>query len=526
MFVLYGLGLNSQSLVQWDKTIGGSGDEEFHTILQTTDGGYVLGGHSESNISGDKNQNKKGLFDYWILKTNNLGAIQWQQTIGGNSEDYLNSMQQTADGGYILGGFSNSTISGDKSENPIGMGYHDYWIVKTNSVGVVQWENTIGGSNEEILSVAIQTNDNGYIIGGYSDSNASGDKTQNCKGFVDYWIVKLDNSGNISWQRTYGGSGQELLRDIKQTSDGGYIVAGHSNSNISGDKTQNSQGLHDFWILKLDNSGTIQWQKTYGGSADDAAFSIAQAADGGYIVGGWSQSSVSGDKTQNCQGLDDYWILKLNSSGNLQWQKTIGGSDEDFLNSIIQTTDGGYLCGGSSSSNISGDKNQNGNGWNDYWIVKIDNSGNIQGQATIGGSDKDGLSSVIQAVDGNYILGGSSQSNISGDKTQNCKGLDDYWIVKISSAVGISELEIKNEGLIISPNPSGGTFDLEVLNKEFVIENAEIRISNIIGQCLKTEKLFSKKQYFDFSDLRSGIYFLQISSNKSQAVSKRLVIEP
>ncbi len=418
--------------IQWQNTIGGGSNDELYLIEQTTDGGYILAGKSESNLSGDKSESSNGSYDYWIIKTDANGNILWQNTIGGDSGDDLYSIQQTADGGYILGGSSLSTISGDKTEGWIG--WYDYWIVKTDAAGNIQWQNTIGGSLSDELYYIRQTADGGYILGGKSNSSISSDKTENNNGGYDYWIIKTDAAGNIQWQNTIGGSGDDALQSIQQTTDGGYILGGWSNSNISGDKTESTNGGIDYWIIKTDAIGNIQWQNTIGGSGFDVLLSIQQTTDGGYILGGYSGSNISGDKTENNMGqsnTNDFWIVKTNSSGNIQWQNTIGGSISEELNCIRQTADGGYILGGVSESNISGDKTENSNGSWDYWIVKTNSSGNIQWQNTIGGSDFEILYSIQQTIDEGYILGGYSYSNISGDKTENSNGVSDYWIVKL-----------------------------------------------------------------------------------------------
>ena len=417
--------------IQWQNTIGGSGIDELHSIQQTSDGGYILGGWSGSNISGDKTENSQGGWDYWIIKTDSLGVIQWQKTIGGNNHDWLYSLEQTTDGGYILGGYSRSNISGDKTEDRVG--FDDYWIVKTDSLGAIQWQNTIGGSSIDELHSIRQTNDGGYILGGSSKSNISGDKTENSQGGWDYWIVKTDSFGVIQWQNTIGGIGIDELRALQQTSDGGYILGGWSSSNISGDKTENSNGDYDYWLVKTDSLGVIHWQNTIGGGYLDNLLFIEQTTDRGYILGGWSYSNATGDKTEKCQGGRDYWIVKTDSLGIIQWQNTIGGSGDDVLNSIQQTTDGGYILGGYSYSNISGDKTENSQGFEDYWIVKTDSLGVIGWQNTIGGSNSDHLYSLQQTTNGGYILGGCSYSNISGDKTESNQGSSDYWIVKLTS---------------------------------------------------------------------------------------------
>ncbi len=355
-------------------------------------------------------------------------AIQWQHTIGGNGVDWLGlGSLQTADGGYILGGYSESGLSGDKTEN--GFGYGDYWVLKLDTLGAIQWQNTIGGTSEDHLFTFQQTTDGGYILGGASISDISGDKTENCWGHFDYWVLKLDATGAIQWQNTIGGNGYEELYSIKETGDGGYILGGFSESDISGDKTENSLGDYDYWVVKLNASGAIQWQNTIGGNGRDWLTSVCQTEDGGYILGGWSNSDLSGDKTENSLGdlgYDDYWVVKLNASGAIQWQNTIGGNDHDELYSIQQTADGGYILGGHSRSDISGDKTENSVGdfdYDDYWVVKLNASGAIQWQNTIGGNSFDFLISIQETADGGYILGGYSSSDISGDKTENSVGL-------------------------------------------------------------------------------------------------------
>ena len=349
---------------------------------------------------------------------------------GGSEYEFLYSLQQTTDGGYILGGFSISNISGDKTENCLG-GW-DYWMVKTDSLGNIQWQNTIGGNQTDEMRSLQQTVDGGFILGGRSISNISADKTENNCGNYDCWLIKTDSIGNIQWQNTIGGGGYDEIYSLQQTIDGGYVLGGTSSSNISCDKTENSLGAGDYWIVKTDPSGIIQWQNTIGGTGDDKLSSIYQTSDEGYILGGWSTSDISGDKTENCLGLADFWIVKTDSLGSMQWQNTIGGSDLDELYALQQTTDGGYIFGGYSSSTISGDKTENSSLGGDFWVVKTDELGNVQWQNTIGGRYQDWLRTIQQTSEGDYILGGASNTDVNGDKTENCLGWHDYWIVKLA----------------------------------------------------------------------------------------------
>jgi hypothetical protein len=418
--------------IQWQNTIGGNSEDMLFSVTQTTDGGYLLGGYSYSGISGDKTETSQGGSDYWVVKLDGSGNIEWQKTIGGSDWDQLRSVIQTTDGGYLLGGMSASGISGDKTQ--ASQGGSDYWVVKLDGSGNIEWQNTIGGNSSDYLYSVIQADDSGYLLGGYSFSGISGDKTEESQGgYWDYWVVKLDGSGNIEWQNTIGGNASDVLRSVIQTDDGGYLLGGDSDSGISGDKTEASQGVNDYWVVKLDGSGDIEWQNTIGGSFYDILYSVIKTTDGGYLLGGNSWSGISGDKTEANQGYYDYWVVKLDGSGNLEWQNTIGGDKEDLLYSVIQTIDGGYLLGGYSFSGISGDKTEANiqPDYSDFWVMKLDGSGNIEWQNTIGGNSDDIPFSVIKTTDGGYLLGGTSGSGISGDKTEASQGSADYWVVKL-----------------------------------------------------------------------------------------------
>ncbi|MBK9729796.1 MAG: T9SS type A sorting domain-containing protein [Chitinophagaceae bacterium] len=426
--------------IEWQNTIGGNSSDFLSSVIQTSDGGYLLGGYSYSGISGDKAEINQGSElslspDYWIVKLSNTGDILWQNTIGGSGDDQLTGIIQTNDGGFLIGGSSSSPVSGDKTEANIGGLWADYWVLKLDNYGNIIWQNTIGGSNTDVLNSLIQTSDGGFLLGGYSYSGISGDKTQASKGADDYWIVKLDDSGNIVWQNTIGGSVEDYLYSVVQTTDGGFLLGGLSYSDISGDKTEANQGNSDYWIVKINESGAIIWQNTLGGSSYDGLASLIRVTNGGYLLGGSSSSGISGDKAENKMGGYDFWVILIDESGDILWQNTIGGGFDDYLSSIIQTIDGGYLLVGYSKSVISGDKTENGSGLEDYWVVKLDKSGNILWQNTIGGNSFDKLRSIVQSNSGGYLLAGDSGSSISGDKSESCQGNNDYWVVKLSADV-------------------------------------------------------------------------------------------
>lgn len=455
--LIFSCAANAQVAIEWQKAVGGNTHDGIREVRQTIDGGYILGGSSRSVVSGEKSEpnfGNNGAYDYWIVKLNISGNIQWENTIGGDSTDQLTSIQETKDGGYIIGGYSISSVSFDKTENSPD---YDFWIIKLDSTGNIQWQNTIGGNDRDGIIgdprvIVQQTFDNGYIVGGGSRSNISGDKTENSNGSWDYWILKLDTLGNIQWQNTIGGSGAEIFDNIEQTADSGYIILGSSASNISGDKTENNTtgqpNDSDYWILKLNAAGNIQWQNTIGGSGNDEASSVTQTKDGGYVLIGTSNSPLSGDKTEDTIGSFDYWVVKLTAIGNIEWDNTIGGTDTDKPYTVMQTSDGGYLVGGYSLSNSSGDKTENttaGTGYVDGWIVKLDSSGNVLWDNTIGGNGVDIIQSIHPTFDGNYVIGASSQSGISGDKTESNRGGEDFWIFKLKNVNNLITGNIFND---------------------------------------------------------------------------------
>jgi len=504
--------------ILWQRTIGGSDKDLIYTINKTTDGGIILGGFSRSDISGDKTENPIGVYDFWIIKLDNNQNIEWQNTIGGTADDRPYYITQTMDGGYIVGGISLSNTSGDKSEDCLG--FVDYWIVKLNASGNIEWENTIGGGvmgeiDYEVLESIIQTSDGGYIIAGSSDNDISGDKTENSKGRVDYWILKIDHAGHIQWQKTIGGSSFDAIYDISATNDGGFVLIGTSDSNISGDKTENSKGFSDFWVIKFDASNVMEWQKTIGGSNVDQGYRIKQTLDGGYILGGSSRSDISGDKTENSFGDLDLWVVKIDNVGTIEWQKTIGGSDEDRLTTITPTVDGGFLAGGFSKSNISGNKTENSIGEEDYWIVKINNVGIIEWQNTIGGHNGDVLFSSFQTDEGGLILGGYSVSNISGDKTENSKGLSDFWIIKHAQTLGLEENPFATE-ITLYPNPAKNTLLLNTQDKTI----DQVNIYTMAGSKVLQLDVGTVSPTVDVSSLSSGVYYVQLYSGENVALKK------
>ncbi|PCI93602.1 MAG: secretion protein [Flavobacteriales bacterium] len=397
LLIIFLSNLSIAQSIQWQKSLGGTNNERANRVKQTTDGGYIIAGESYSN-DGDVSGNH-GVQDAWIVKLTNIGGISWQKSLGGTGDERITSIQQTMDGGYIVAGETNSN-DGDISGNN---GLRDYWIVKLTSLGIITWQKSLGGSSFDHGYNIQQTTDGGYIVTGNSSSN-DGDVTGN-HGSVDGWIVKLTSTGNITWEKSFGGSSADYLTRIQQTSDGGYVALGSSFSN-NGDVTVNN-GSIDYWVIKLTSNGNITWEKSLGGTNSDLGSSIKQTTDGGYIVTGSSDSN-DGDITGNKGGFD-VWAVKLTSTGIISWQKSLGGTGDDYGVSIQQTIDGKYIIAAYSNS-LDGDVTGN-HGLNDYWLVKLTTTGVIDWQKSLGGGAEEWANHIQQTTDGGYIVVGFSDSN-------------------------------------------------------------------------------------------------------------------
>jgi hypothetical protein len=432
--------IQAQPNIEWQRSFGGSNNDRAFCIAQTMDNGFIIAGQTFSS-DGDVSS-YFGNGDIWVVKLDSAGIMTWQKSFGDTIIESATSIQQTLDGGYIVYGYSSADDMGDIPKR----GTSDLLIIKLNKTGGITWKKSLGGSNSERPGEIQQTTDGGYIVGGSSKSK-DGDVTEN-NGDFDYWIVKFNGSGDIVWQNSYGGTGSEGLNSIQQTSDGGYIAAGSSESKDK-DVTDN-HGHFDYWVIKIDNTGNLIWQKSFGGSRDDFAYSVKQTSDQGYIVAGTTLSR-DGDASAN-SGSISYLIIKLDALGNMEWIKSYGGSAADEARSIVQTKDGGYVIAGYTDSN-DGDVAGNHDPYNtDFWILKINRFGGIEWQKRLGGSNLEFAFSIVLTKDDGYAVAGSSYS-ADGDVTQN-KGKSDYWIVKLSGTlVGVKELE-EQPLFNLYPNPA------------------------------------------------------------------------
>ncbi|MDQ6530901.1 T9SS type A sorting domain-containing protein [Flavobacterium sp. LHD-85] len=352
--------------------------------------------------------------------------ILWEKSYGGTHADYLFDAQPTADYGFILAGSSLSNKTGNKDDD--NHGDLDFWVWKMKENGELDWQKSIGGSGFDFLQSIKNTRDGGFILAGTSSSSKGFQKKDHCKGLADFWVVKLNAAGNEQWQRTIGGNSQDELLCAFQTRDGGYILGGSSSSSPNSistskldetsfavdiySKSEKCRGSMDYWVVKLDKEGVLQWQKTYGGQYSDVLRSMEQTLDDGYILAGYSNSPVSGDKTETNKGVGDYWVLKINDTGVIQWQKTYGGDGDDQPYVIHQTKDEGYILGGNSNSSnaltTEGGIVANGT---DYWVLKLDKEGGVVWSKTFDFGKVDILTSLVENDDNTYLIGGHARNS-------------------------------------------------------------------------------------------------------------------
>ncbi len=411
--------------IDWTRTFGGTEEDNAQAVVTTPDGGFAILGFSKSidgNITDQDAENN----DYWLIRMDAQGNLLWNKTYGGSEDERGQDITTTSDGGFAIVGYSRSSdldVGGNE-------GFHDIWVVKVDANGNMQWEKNYGFSGSDQGFSIIQTSDGGYFVSGFLDVSASGgDGNDDAPsrsaqhGVGEFWGHKLDANGNLQWRRYFGGTNNDRSNDVLQTSDGGFLMVGSSESDDFDITDPN--GSYDFWAVKVSATGTMEWQKSFGGSGIDIGYSVVKSDDGGYLIAGDTRSS-DGD-ISNLKGSADFWVVKINATGGLVWEKTYGGTDFESARSISKTADGNYIVSGSSKS-TDGDLTNN-YGQNDYWLIKINNNGTLLWEKSFGGSNLDFAFDAKETPDGKLVIIGNTESN-DNDVAMN-RGIKDAFIVKI-----------------------------------------------------------------------------------------------
>jgi hypothetical protein len=417
--------------VEWVYTFGGTSAEGIRSVKQTSDGGFVLGGFSYSGASGSKTATNYGQCDFWVVRLSRSGQKLWDKAYGSTTNDFLNSLCETSDGGFLLGGSSRNGIGGSKTSPRFGD--EDYWIVRLDRDGNQLWDQSFGGMGDDRLYSLLQTTDGGFVLAGRSRSGISANKSAPNLGLEDFWIIRLNAQGSPLWDRTYGTANYDYLNCIRQTSDGGFIIAGQSGGG----------GL----IVRTDPNGEPVWSRSCRGIVT----ALVQSVDGGFFAGGFVDSPVPDPSSTNQLGRGDWWLLQLQPDGFPVWEKTLGTTNYEVISDVAQASDGGFYLAGSLYAWATGK--------NVGRVVRVDNAGNELWQQSFPSESGIGIEAIDRTSDGGLLLGG-----IAGDVGS------DYWVAKLGPEP--PRLRVDQQVLTGFPR-SGFRFFLTGVSNRYLVEYAE-----------------------------------------------------
>ena len=431
--------------VAWQNMLGGNQSDDPTTMVILPDGSSVIAGSTQSDLSGDV-PSTKGYSDIWIIKVSAGGGLIWSKCFGGSGYESASKIIATKDGGFaIVCSVSEPNKNQDGHDGDI-TGYHgtwssDLWIIKIDAKGNALWNKAFGGTGDEAGGSLVEM-DNGELIVGGSTNSTDGDLAGiHSFGDTDAWLFKLDINQNIVWQKKMGGSKPEAITSMTRSTGGGILLAAHTQSNdgevVGSHVTPVGPGVisGDFWIIKLDEGGSVIWKKAFGGSHDDWPFSLIELNDKTIVVSGSTQSS-DGDITGYHNYVDhgvsnttsDAWIVKLKSNGELMWEKSFGGSGSEGVFSSAATNSNSVVFFGFADSN-DGDVSGN-HGGTDIWILQLSADNQTRWQKCFGGTGFDYGGDISATADGVLLFSGSSTSN-DGDITSS-HGQGDFWVVQLS----------------------------------------------------------------------------------------------
>lgn len=445
----------------WQVHLGGNAQDLIGDVLPTEDGGFLVAGSSLSEISGEKTDSIIGSFDIWIVKLNAAREIEWQKTIGGNDQDILKKIILCPDGGYLLAGQSKSPMSGNKTTENYGS--WDFWIVRISEIGDVIWDNSFGGAGHDFLVDMILLPDGSYMIAGSTFSDSSGTKLDNKLGNSDYWVIRINETGEELWQMSLGGDSQEDLYSMNQTSDGHFILSGGSESTISGNRTQELHGSLDFWLVLIDSLGAIVWDRAYGCENQASLNTCFEMEDGGFLIAGSTNCDVGIDKAEPSYGDIALWAIKTNALGEVIWENTIGSPSYDNLADAIPSVDGGVILLGNISGPDAGfDKSED---RGTIWVVKLNEIGEMVWERSITNTSPSTGDQLIELGLDDLLVSISVKGNfiLPYDKNQNSRGLEDYWLLNLSMCDDIDTSVFRDEHKLVA-NQDGMTYQWYTCN--------------------------------------------------------------
>ncbi|MBB4603125.1 hypothetical protein HNQ93_003792 [Hymenobacter luteus] len=511
---------------EWDRVYGGYETERLNVVIPTADGGYLLGQHSQSGAGGTRTQPSQGEADYFIVKIGPNGVKQWDRRYGGTGQDNITCIKQAPDGGYFLGGTTCSEKSGDVSRPHVGHlvqgeSIEDFWVVRIDAQGNKLWDQRAGGVAYDMARAMCLTPDGGVLVVGSSSSNF--------QQVFDFYLVKFNSEGIVEWEEKFGGPDEDQAFDIQPTADGGYLLAGYSDSPPGAHKTYSSQGKHDYWLVKVSADGKRQWDRGYGGNDVEHLTSLTPISDGGWLLGGSSSSGVSGDKTEPSRGNTDYWVVRLDAQYNKVWDKTLGGTGDDRLTTVALTPGNGWLLGGTTSSETSGDKTQAPRGMRDYWVVSLAPQGTKRWDARYGGDYDELMTGILTTPDNGILLSGTSLSARSGDKSINNIGLGSGWLVKLSGGGFVTSTRASHhEANAWQAYPNPAQKRLYVRKAHGSAGPVTLELRDPTGRLLRqltTPASSLVPAEIPLTDLGPGMYLVQIRSADAPAQTLRVTVQ-
>jgi hypothetical protein len=497
--------ISAQVSIEWQRTLGGSHFDESKDIATAPDGNIFVVGRSASedfDIFGHR-----GAFDYFIVKLSPAGNTIWKKVYGGSDFDTPYSVLPLDDGGCIVLGCSRS--DNHNVQNNHG-GDNDGWLIRLGPTGNILWQRTYGGSNKDELYDISPTADGGYLLTGLTNST-DGDVQANYGG-IDFWVVKTDSLGQIMWENSYGGSGDDMGFRGFEDYEGNLIIVGETRSDDW--QVQSNHGMTDMLVLKLTHDGFITWSLAFGGSGMEYGNVAAEAPDG-YFVGG-SNGSIDGDLSGATRYVD-FWLMKLGYDGSVIWQNTIGGSAADRANDILVFDDGSCAIVGFSGSN---DYDFTGNdGYIDLGIVRLSPDGELLWQKTFGGAKAEYGYAIDRTADNGIVLAGMAEST-NGDLTgMPNRGYYDFWVLKLTPETISATLDTKTEPVLLCPNPAADVVNISVPEP---YSELQIVITNASGMAILQKDVINGSA-LPLAGLPAGIYTLQARMPDGRVRAGRLV---
>lgn len=492
-------------ILEWENNFGGSRQDESTTIIQTNDGNYLIVGQTKS-LNGDVSNNSSIYTAAWLIKTNTNGELLWEVSLSDpEAKLSIEDVVELEDGNLVVVGVRDDGDPGYEGD-------FDAWIAKLTSTGELLWEDHYGGTNKDIAKSIVEADDGGFIIAGYTWSN-DGDIEEN-KGEEDVWVFKVNDIGELIWSKTYGGSEEDIATSAVQVSNGGYLIAGHTISSEDGDVEGDTKNF-DFWILKLNNQGDLIWEENYGSfgaNSIEKCNDLIELSDGNFLAVGslYHYTSVY----TRCLAL------KINPDGEEIWRHdyqlyTLYNSD--VAHAALESKDGSYVLAGSSQitgSNI------------DFSITKISSDGELIWFDNYGSNGSDQAISIIQSVDGSYVMTGRIGDDGLDVEGEVLSYWDDIWLLKVTdtsinnTVLAYQEIsDFANINFSIRPNPNKGKFIIESNANEIF----DVKIYNSLGQLVWKEDDFDANSPTNIQLLETGIYLVKIETTDGIFVTKVLV---